>query len=322
MAARDAPLVKADGSITVVTYNVHHFRDASGCDNAWGVLNTLASHRPDVVCLQEFSKRTTVRRSDHSSKPAKRKGKKGRSSPVEGATIAPSSFNSKGQPSKWKFKSISEFLSEGLAISHPGCDTFHVEHVGGCAIFSRFPITLIPAHGETEAESYGQRRFGRVLRVSVDVSMVSPTKTLQVVCLHLDHFSEVIRMAQIKAWVEAHFSDDCAQIWTGDFNALTTSDYAAAELEEVARVRAQNQWESPQNDVSTLMKQHGFADAWAEHGMREGGLSTCRFNTRIDYVYVALCIATPPLCTFLRSFLGHWDGIQCNLLYFVGHLNC
>ncbi len=74
----------------------------------------------------------------------------------------------------------------------------------------------------------------------------------------------------------------------GDFNALTLEDYSEAELAEVARVRANNAWEEPKNKVSTIMKgRMGFADSKAlSPTFSAGRLSTCRFNTRIDYVYV------------------------------------
>lgn len=42
---------------------------------------------------------------------------------------------------------------------------------------------------------------------------------------------------------------DCRQIWCGDFNALTRSDYSEEEWKEIANVRARNMWESPKTEL-------------------------------------------------------------------------
>ena len=80
-----------------------------------------------------------------------------------------------------------------------------------------------------------------------------------------------------------------AQIWTGDFNALTKEDYSPAFWDEVSRIRENNRWELPQTDLTREVKGYGFIDTWAHVG-QPPPIKTCRFDTRIDYIY-----ATPNL---------------------------
>lgn len=107
-------------------------------------------------------------------------------------------------------------------------------------------------------------------------------------CLHLDHRTEPSRMDELrKIETRLKFLRDrgSPQVWTGDFNSLTREDYTEAEWESVTDVRKRNNWESPQTQVTSYMKDLGFQDAWTQAG-RPGKLSTCRFNTRIDYMFL------------------------------------
>ena len=51
-----------------------------------------------------------------------------------------------------------------------------------------------------------------------------------------------------------HFDSNAAQIWTGDFNALTKEDYTAEQWQEVTNVRARNSWELPMTGVTTEVR--------------------------------------------------------------------
>ncbi len=107
-------------------------------------------------------------------------------------------------------------------------------------------------------------------------------------CLHLDHRVEPARMNEIRkieARLKPLFDAQAAQIWTGDYNSLTKEDYSEAEWEAVAEVRKRNSWEPPKTIVTSYMKLMGFKDAWTMAG-RPGAISTCRFNTHIDYVFL------------------------------------
>ncbi len=79
------------------------------------------------------------------------------------------------------------------------------------------------------------------------------------------------------------------RIMSGDFNALTLEDYSEQELSRVAEVRKNNRWEEPRGDVTRYVEQvMEFSDSKCllrDEDDLNGPLSTCRFNTRIDYVY-------------------------------------
>jgi len=106
-------------------------------------------------------------------------------------------------------------------------------------------------------------------------------------CVHLDYKVESSRMKEI-IQIKKHLkclNADAAQVWAGDFNALTLEDYSESVLNEVTSVRRKNQWEPPKNDVSNAMKSDGFECSWALVN-RPPPLATCRFDTHIDYIYI------------------------------------
>jgi len=85
------------------------------------------------------------------------------------------------------------------------------------------------------------------------------------------------------------------QIWAGDTNALTRDDYSEREWDEVAAVREKNAWEAPKVELTEKIRGRGFVDCWQEAGLsgRQGPLSTCRFATRIDLVFVSKDLLAP-----------------------------
>lgn len=63
----------------------------------------------------------------------------------------------------------------------------------------------------------------------------------------------MIRLKEIEAIkkkLDSFLPNPNSQIWAGDFNALTQEDYTEEEWEKIADIRKQNQWESPQIDVT------------------------------------------------------------------------
>ncbi|MEO1273370.1 MAG: hypothetical protein AAFX99_35240, partial [Myxococcota bacterium] len=88
------------------------------------------------------------------------------------------------------------------------------------------------------------------------------------------------------------------EIWVGDFNALTREDYNASAWRDIVAVRKRNRWEAPQTAATEWMRKAGFIDCWRAAGC-EGPVSTCRFDTRVDYIW-----ASP-------DFLDQWALTQC-----------
>merc|ERR1712232_1394672 len=67
----------------------------------------------------------------------------------------------------------------------------------------------------------------------------------------------------------------------------------------VAAVRADNAWEVPVAEVTAMVTGQSskgkselcHVDAWQSAASRKGPLSSCRFNTRIDYIFLASKVA-------------------------------
>jgi len=170
-------------------------------------------------------------------------------------------------------------------------------NVLGCALLSRFPIV---AQGPLSTREGGRRRAlrNRALCATLDVG----GEALRLVVLHLDHVDESRRLRELAA--VRHGLRDLSprpSLWLGDFNALTREDYSPRAWVQIAQVRERNRWEAPHTQVTAQMKSLGFTDCWEVAG-RETPVSTCRFDTRIDYLW-----ADPAL-------LSRWSVSRCRAI--------
>ena len=142
-------------------------------------------------------------------------------------------------------------------------------------------------------------------------SLAHEFAAFDVCCIHLDHSTEPRRlrqMAQLWHTLETSLVATGGRILAGDFNALRRADYTAEAWELVAAVRRTNSWENPSSRLMDSLRL-GWADAWAAAAAADargvyplctvsggsldslatstcGPFSTCRFDTRIDYVLV------------------------------------
>jgi len=77
----------------------------------------------------------------------------------------------------------------------------------------------------------------------------------------------------------------------GDFNALTKNDYSKKKWENIYTVRKENKWELPLTILTDRITSNQ-EDGWNLIDSRKiakeisGPLTTCRFDTRIDYIYI------------------------------------
>ncbi|MCA9720620.1 MAG: hypothetical protein KC468_38515, partial [Myxococcales bacterium] len=91
------------------------------------------------------------------------------------------------------------------------------------------------------------------------------------------------------------------QLLIGDLNALCPDDYDAARWAEITAQRARNRWEPPRGDTVAALARAGYVDCWRRAGC-EGPVATCRFETRVDYIW-----ADPAL-------LERWSLSRCRRL--------
>ena len=183
----------------------------------------------------------------------------------------------------------------------------HICWHGRMAILSRYPVhspvlmhhcqlggalcATIGSRGKIVV-AHERQPWHRLLCVSVTSS---DEAEFVVATCHLDHVSETTRLRQMACVLDAvrlatrgegpHATGTVPKrcVILGDFNALTRTDYTDEQWSEVAGVRAVNQWEAPTSELTDMLRTHGPLDCWSTLGFRAA--STCRFNTRIDYVF-------------------------------------
>ena len=170
---------------------------------------------------------------------------------------------------------------------------------GGTALVTR--LSVVP--GSTSKLGKGRYSSCRVVLPSsrdddAEATGVSRSE-LGAVVIHLDHQNEKVRMEQTRTMIRTFLQkgESLPDLWMGDFNALTKFDYTKAEWSEIADIRARNFWESPVTEltgaltsVTSSKKQKALlpiplCDSWSSCPHRTGPAATCRFGTRIDYIY-------------------------------------
>lgn len=164
-----------------------------------------------------------------------------------------------------------------------------VARYGGTAILTRLPVV-----SGSNAKPGKGRYCCCELQLPFDRTGQRP---IRVVVVHLDHRKESTRMNEMKTIV-GELGARGSDIWLGDFNSLTQSDYTKQEWNEIAAVRHRNNWELPVSDLTSFVtaplkvkgtqcKGMGLCDAFelASDANRSGPLGTSRFNTRIDYIF-------------------------------------
>lgn len=149
-----------------------------------------------------------------------------------------------------------------------------------CHIFGKFQIEQDAKH--TNLKKQGARF------VTGKITLPFLQDPIYITNVHLDHRKEPKRLEQlefIRKNVLNTITDSNYHLMCGDFNALTKEDYSVEEFEQVTLVRSRNSWETPKMDLTKKVKELEFTDAWEKAG-KPRPLKTCRFNTRIDYVYL------------------------------------
>jgi endonuclease/exonuclease/phosphatase family metal-dependent hydrolase len=108
-----------------------------------------------------------------------------------------------------------------------------------------------------------------------------PSKRVFVSNIHLNYRDENIRITEmdnimklINPYVQSYPS-----ILLGDFNALTSNDYDNSEWANIYNIREKGNWELPVHILTDSLN-----ILWEDSG-KDNYSQTCRYNTRIDYIY-------------------------------------
>jgi endonuclease/exonuclease/phosphatase family metal-dependent hydrolase len=153
----------------------------------------------------------------------------------------------------------------------------------GNGIASRYPIQ---SHSNQLANIYcpGHRRSLLQCRLDGDHPFISD-RIFAVT--HLDHLKENTRLSQIKEFDPYNENID---ILMGDMNALTRDDYSENYFRNIVRQkRIKSRWEKPYYDlVKLLTRECKYEDAFKliNPELKDEEVATCRFGTRVDYIYV------------------------------------
>lgn len=172
---------------------------------------------------------------------------------------------------------LDKFSSE---LSLPYCiyGSAYEEFLGN-GFASRYPISF-----HSNQQSIEGKRSLLECRFDGDHQFLS-NRTFAVT--HLDHRNEDQRLTQIKQFNPLEHQID---ILLGDFNALTREDYSEEFYhEQIFSIRQKNSWEEGRFDLTRLItEQWGYQDAFKQmnSNKKDRELSTCRYGTRIDYIYI------------------------------------
>ncbi|CAF0790778.1 unnamed protein product [Rotaria sordida] len=157
------------------------------------------------------------------------------------------------------------------------------EHIFGNGIASRYPIKTY-SNQRTSYSYLGGRRS--LLECCLDSNHPFVKDRIFAVT-HLDHLNEHDRLKQIKEFDPWNKNID---IFMGDMNSLTQDDYSNNYFEKnIFELRKKSNWEKPYFDVTQLItNQWLYKDAFKQinPNLKDKQLATCRYGTRIDYIYL------------------------------------
>ncbi len=155
---------------------------------------------------------------------------------------------------------------------------YHHIYYRGTAILSKYPIRH---HNNKKTES--KNRF-----IAGTIILPENHTPLHIICLHLDYQYEGVRLREIKDIMSGELNDIISRpcVMLGDFNSLTQDDYSMEKWKDITRVRQNNHWELPKTQVTSLIVNQHFYDSKDIAEDILGPVTSCRFHTRIDYVYV------------------------------------
>jgi endonuclease/exonuclease/phosphatase family metal-dependent hydrolase len=162
------------------------------------------------------------------------------------------------------------------------------------AILSKYPIRKYNYTHLNERCVYGM------------VILPHNLKQIFVTCVHLDYKREPTRIKEIRNIMSNinTYLNRFPSILLGDFNSLTRSDYNSKEWEKVIQGRVSTNWEYPVSNLTDKLKS---PENWGLIDIRNncknvlGPIGTCKFNTRIDYLFIN------------KLFLQYWN------IYLVKH---
>ncbi|KAJ3433665.1 hypothetical protein M0812_22628 [Anaeramoeba flamelloides] len=291
-------------SFKIGLWNVHSFQDGgcriSGLEQA----SFLSKHDLDIVALIE------VRRNNSQI------------SDLELDLFADYSDNFSSKKRQTDLEYFANILESDFRFT-PYYDDF------GIAIFSKYKI-LHFASERIETNAIGGARCVYMATIQLNPNNQKHEQketneqnqkqkegeeyeTIDVFGTHLDHIKEQSRLVQMRIiWKFIKKNKRSKKyVLLGDFNCLSSSDhYPKEEWDRITEVRLDNSWEKPKCSLYNYITKKGFFDTWEYRNPKiRKNQGTCRFNTRIDYVFASKSLVTQNE----KSQVVGYDKVETNL---------
>ena len=121
----------------------------------------------------------------------------------------------------------------------------------------------------------------------VAVIIKLPNQSICVTNVHLNYKDENIRIKEMDTIQKKinPYLQQYPSILLGDFNSLTKQDYSKKQWGNIYEIRKYGKWELPVHQLTDKIK-----DNWLDSKQyisQSSILETCRYNTRIDYIYIS-----------------------------------
>jgi endonuclease/exonuclease/phosphatase family metal-dependent hydrolase len=245
----------------VLTYNIHHWEGTDGKIDVARVTEVIRAAAADIVALNEVYHPVQW--------------------PEQGRPALPAMAEMLGM--NWVFGKATEYPWQG-----------QIEPAGyGNACLSRWPIRAYAVHRLAPIS-------GREPRNLLEVRLELPDgRPFTVYVTHLDHQSEAVRLAQIRAALQWTLRDrERPHLLLGDLNAQSPTDLQrfGQQVEVTASAGAEElTWEEPR--VVPHLLRVGYLDCFTQAGEGEAlTWPTSAPQVRIDYIFASSALATKLRC--------------------------
>eukprot|EP01095_Lingulamoeba_sp_RSL-Kostka_P014261 TRINITY_DN616_c0_g5_i1.p1 TRINITY_DN616_c0_g5~~TRINITY_DN616_c0_g5_i1.p1 ORF type:complete len:333 (+),score=83.02 TRINITY_DN616_c0_g5_i1:142-1140(+) len=282
--------------LRIITFNVHYFKDERDICNVNSLIKLFKELKPDILCLQEV---TTFSPSHDSGILLKISSKL--NLPYEHSSLAPSPIRNiipdqydtilSNIPFKKKHETVLTYKKkQKRGFSFVQLDlSFH----GLSDIF------IGTTHIDQAFENVRLKQFDQIQECIKEVSMEYHNENDDQEDLNEGYDDD-----------NEPKTDLVPHIICGDFNVLCKKDYTDDQWQEIYDIRAKNRWELPKdtfyNTLTNELEYHDSFYCFNKDNRNIGNdneennesindienIKTCRYNTRIDYIFLSNNIVT------------------------------
>ena len=245
--------IKIDNLLTIATWNIHEWQDEEDNTNFHRIVQYIINEQRDIDILGLVEVKCTAKSKNILSKS------------IENCLT------------EFRDKTSFKFRSQTIAEDH--------EEYTGLVVVSKYAVIQTIESSDRNYWHGIPIQFNVVKYDAIEIGIVLVHYWYKEEWVRCDEYAETLQLIKDK--------HDLPLIFMGDFNALSKSDYTDIEWNEICAERKENQWEVPETRLmNEIMNEQGFIDCMDEYkkiddtSWNRNKLSTCRYNTRIDYIFV------------------------------------